>query len=439
MNRIHLFLLMLMIAAVPVRSSGADTLRVYDAVALALQNNFSITLARNNVNIAGVGNTLGAAGMLPRLDLTGSKTKTINNTKQEYFNGTSKVANNAATDNFNSSLQLTWTLFDGLNMFIQKSKLNELENLSGIQLRSVIEGTVASVLETYYGIVTQEELGKVYREALQISIDRREVAAVRYKLGNGSELAVLQATVDLNADSANLIRQYALIENLKSDLNRLLCRDLKENITVSPGIPVTNSLDLADLTLKADQTNPDLLIARNAISLASLAVKELQSQEMPRINLNSGLRYTKSSSDADLFKFSRTYGYNVGLSLSYNIFNGFTTRQKISAARIRSQSAEIDLKNARLDVESNLKQVFNDYITNRKLVDFETRSLDFARHNFSISEEKYRLGSLNNVEFRESQSNLVEAEQRLLSALYQCKLAETELLRLSGQLSAETK
>ena len=96
---------------------------------------------------------------------------------------------------------------------------------------------------------------------------------------------------------------------------------------------------------------------------------------MPRLTVNSGLRYSKSSSDADLYKFSRTYGYNVGLSISYNIFNGFTTRQKISAARIRSESADTDLKNARLEIESNLRQVFNDYVTNLKLVQFETGSL----------------------------------------------------------------
>ena len=30
----------------------------------------------------------------------------------------------------------------------------------------------------------------------------------------------------------------------------------------------------------------------------------------------------------------------------------------------------------------------------------------------------------------------MEAENRLLSAQYRCKLAETELMRLSGQLSA---
>jgi outer membrane protein len=439
MRNISFIFLVLIYAAATGRATAADTLRVNEAVALALQNNFSISLAQNEMQIAGVNNSIGAAGMLPRLDLTGSKTKTVNNTKQEYFNGTSKVANNAATNNFLSGLQLSWTVFDGLNMFIQKNKLNELENLSGFQLRSVIEGTVADVVNTYYEIVSQKALEKVYREALQISADRKNFASAKYKLGSGSELAVLQATVDMNADSANLIRQVSLIENLKADLNFLLCRDLGQPFAVTSGIPVISDLGYDNLIKKAEEENPDLQLARNAISLSSLAVKELQSQQMPRLTVNSGLRYSKSSSDADLYKFSRTYGYNMGLSFSYNIFSGFTTRQKISAARIRSESAEIDLKNTKLQIEVDLRQVYNDYVTNLKLVQFETRSLEFARHSFTIAVEKYRIGSLNEMEFRETQSKLVEAENRLLSAQYRCKLAETELLRLSGQLSAETK
>jgi len=271
---------------------------------------------------------------------------------------------------------------------------------------------------------------------LKISADRRNFAEAKYKLGSGSELNVLQATVDMNADSANLIRQTALIQNLKADLNFLLCRDLEHPFNVKSGIPVISNLDFNMLVKKAEEENPGLQMARNSISLASLAVRELHAQQMPRLTVNSGLRYSKSSSDADLFKFSRTYGYNFGLSFSYNIFNGFTTRQKISAARIRNESAETDLKNTQLEMEANLHQVYNDYVTNLKLVQFETRSLEFARHSFTITKEKYRIGSLNDIEFRETQSKLMEAENRLLSAQYRCKLAETELLRLSGQLSA---
>jgi len=438
MRKISFIFLVLLSAVSSGQAMAADTLQVNEAVALALQNNFSISLAQNDARIADVNNSIGAAGMLPRLDLTGSKTRTINNTKQEYFNGTSKVANNAATNNFQSGLQLSWTVFDGLNMFIQKNKLNELENLSGFQLRSVVEGTVADVVNTYFEIVSQEALEKVYREALKISEDRRNFAEAKYKLGSGSELNVLQATVDMNADSANLIRQTALIQNLKADLNFLLCRDLQHPFNVKSGIPVISNLDFKMLVKKAEEENPGLQMARNSISLASLAVRELQAQQMPRVTVNSGLRYSKSSSDADLFKFSRTYGYNVGLSFSYNIFNGFTTRQKISAARIRNESAETDLKNTQLEMEANLHQVYNDYVTNLKLVQFETRSLEFARHSFTITKEKYRIGSLNDIEFRETQSKLMEAENRLLSAQYRCKLAETELLRLSGQLSANT-
>jgi outer membrane protein len=437
MRKMPFIFLIMIITALPGIIKGADTLQVNEAIALALENNFNITLAKNDLNVAGINNSVGAAGMLPRLDLTGSRSLSVNNTRQEYFNGTSKVSNNASTNSTSAGVQMTWTVFDGLNMFIQKNKLNELENLSEIQLRSVIENTVAQVIQTYYEIVAQEALRKVYQEAMHISHERLKFAGARFGLGSGSELAVLQSTVDMNADSANLIKQTAMIENLKSDLNYLLCRDLTLPFNVASGIPIQSNLSYNELYQKTDKANPELMIARNAISLASLTVKELKSLQMPKLNLNSGFRYSLSTSDVDALTYNRNYGYSIGLSLSYNIFNGFTNKHKINAALVNEGKAVIDLKNAKLEMEANLRQVYNDYITNLKLADFETSSLEFARHSFYVAEEKYRIGSLNDVEFRETQAKLVEAQNMLLSALNRCKLAETELLRLSGQLSGD--
>ncbi len=435
-----LFVLIVLVATIIPRSGKAgDTLQVSEAIAVALENNFKITLAENEKQVAAVNNTIGAAGMLPQLGLTGSRSRSVNNTRQEYFDGRLREAKDAGTTSKSAGLQLTWTVFDGLNMFIQKDKLNELENLSDIQLRSVVENTVSQVLGTYYEIVAQEALREVYRNALRISGDRRRFAKAKFDLGSGSELALLQATVDLNSDSANFIRQTSLINNLKSELNLLMCRELDQPVVVAEKIPVKKDLVYQDLLQKLQNQNPDLLTARNAISLASLAVKELKSQQLPRINLNSSYNYSQSKSDVGLLTSNRNYGYTVGLSLSYNIFDGFTNRQKISAARINMESARVQLENAKMETEAGLKQVYNDYQTNLKLVDFETKSLDFARHNFAVASEKYRLGSLNDIEFRETQAKLMEAENRLLSALYRCMLAETELLRLSGQLSASTE
>jgi outer membrane protein TolC len=420
-------------------ASASDTLSLNHAISIALENNYSISLAENNLRLSEIANNIGNAGMLPTLALTGARTLAVNNSKQIYFDGRLREGKNAKTNSKNAGLQLTWTIFDGMNMFIQKDKLNELQNLSAIQLRSVVENTVSAIINTYYNIVSQQALAEIYREAMKNSAERYRFAKSGYDLGRNSEFAVLQASVDLNADSASYIRQLSFIENLKADLNLLLCRDLETDFDLETKIPVNQSIQYEMLKQKMQNESPELQKARKDLELARIAVKEMKTLQLPRLNVNSGYSFNQSNSEVGIMTLNRNYGYNVGLSLSYNIFDGFSTRQQISQARIRQETAKTNADKLNLEYSATLQQVYNDYATNLKLISFETANLELAKRNYRIAEERYKLGSLTDIELRETQVKTMEAENRLLTSLYRCKMAETELFRLAGVLSVENQ
>jgi outer membrane protein TolC len=52
----------------------------------------------------------------------------------------------------------------------------------------------------------------------------------------------------------------------------------------------------------------------------------------------------------------------------------------------------------------------------------------------TIALERFRQGVSTNLELREAQRSLEEGYNRLIAARYNTKLAETELLRLKGDL-----
>jgi len=412
-----------------------DSLKLKDAIVLALQNNYSISIAEKAVSISGINNSLGNAGMLPKLDISGARSISINNSLAEYFDGRVRDVPNAKTNNQSAGIQLNWTIFDGFNMFIQRDKLNELEQLSNTQLRGVVENTVAQVSRVYYDLVVQQKLLDLYHESLQISTQRKVFAKARLDLGGGSELTYLQATVDMNADSANYMKQLAVIKNSISNLNLLLCRDLNTTVLPEMNIPVNSTLGYDDLWSQLRQTSPELLEARSAVNLANLATKEIKTARLPRLNLNSGYNYSKSQSDVGVFTSNRNLGFSAGMTLNYNIFNGFTNNQKLKVAQIRQESAIQDAELQQLSLEAELQQVYNDFQTNLKLTSFEKENIKFARLNWNITQEKYKLGALNDIELRETQQKLMDAENRFLQSLFRSKSAEIELLRLSGQLS----
>ncbi len=197
-------------------SFSGDTLTLSEAMTIALENNWGITLAENESRIAELNNSLGNAGFLPSLDATAARSRNVNNTYQKYFDGREREGNNAVSNSINTGVQLTWTIFDGFNMFIQKKKLGELEEMSTTQLRSVIESTIAQVILAYYDIAVQDRLTEVYYEAVQLSAERKRFARAMIDIGSGSELSYLQSAVDLNTDSAAYMQQIVISSKFKS-------------------------------------------------------------------------------------------------------------------------------------------------------------------------------------------------------------------------------
>jgi outer membrane protein TolC len=412
-----------------------NILKLKDAIEIALNNNFSISIAENSAKISKISNSAGNAGMLPKVDLTGTRSIAINNSHAEYFDGRVRDVPSAQTNIQNAGIQLSWTIFDGLNMFIQREKLNEMEQLSNTQLRAVVENTVSLVSRVYYDLAVQQKILDLYQEALKISSQRRQFAKARLNLGSGSELAYLQATVDMNADSANFMKQQLVLHNTVSDLNLMLCRDLKTSIIVENEIPVPENLIYDDLWDKVQEQSTELQEARIAVALAKLTIREIKSVRMPRLTVNSAYSYSKSLTDVGTFTSNRNLGYSAGVTLNYNLFNGLTTNQKLKIAQIREESAIQNINLQKLNLEAGLQQVYNDFQTNHKLVQFENENIKFARLNWEIAQQKYNIGVLNDVELRETQKKLLDAENRMLQAMYRCKSAEIEILRISGQLT----
>lgn len=418
-------------------SHAQDTLSLSEAMALALENNYGITLAENEVQIAGLNNSPGSAGMLPSLDVSAARSRNVNNTYQRYFDGRVREGDNAVSNSISTGIQLSWTIFDGFNMFIQKKKLEEMEAVGATRLRSVVENTVAQVILAYYDIAVQGRLADVYHEAVELSSERKRFARAMIDIGSGSELSYLQSAVDLNSDSAIYMQQLVVLANAKAELNRLLCRDLFTGFEVSFDIPLRDNLLYEQLWKLVQEQNPDLMQARSNLLVSSLDTRSYRSVMYPRISVNTGYSFSRSESEVGFMMENKNLGFLMGISLTYNLFDGFNTRNSISVAKIREESAYAELSQAELDIKSELLRIYNDYMTNLQLVKFESQNRSLASRNLEVAMGKYRIGAISDIELRETQQKLMDAETRYLLSQYRSKMAEIELLRLSGQLSAE--
>lgn len=414
---------------------GQEILTLSDAVRIGLENNYSIIIQKNDAQISSNNNTIGNAGFLPSLNLSATQNNTITNTVQETFVSGSKEISGANNRAFNAGIQLTWTLFDGFSMFASKNMLNILEEIGETEARIAIENTLSSIILNYYGIIQQQKLVQVLEDAAALSMERKKIMEAKISLGAGSELQLLQSTVDLNADSINLISEMATMQKTMADLNRLLARNPETRFIPSDSISLDNTLYYDSLLMKTREQNNALLIARNNIDLNTFALKDVQSQRYPRLNLNAGYNYNQLNSETGYLKYNQSNGPSFGLSLTYPLFDGFNITREIRNARVELNTMENYLKDTDLNLHTDLYKIYNDYVTNLRIISIELINREVARENVEVAFEKYRLGSINDIELRETQKKYIDAQYQLLLSQFRAKQAEIELLRISGELN----
>lgn len=410
-----------------------EILTLEEAVNLAIKNNPDVKISKNATEIAINNYTLGNAGFLPTLDVSSGYTKSSNNTRQEYFDGRSINRTGAISSSANLGITLNWTIFDGLSNFITYNKLKETKNLAETSLIATSEEIIASVVLAYYDILRQKQILKALRENIIISEQRVRIAEEKYKVGTASKTELLQAKVDLNADQNLLLRQEIELKNSKVNLNLLLGRDPDIEFDIVDTITIKN-LSLAELISKANHNNSLILIYQKNKEIARLNFSNTRSRLFPRINFFIGYNLTRSRSQAGFIASNQNLGLNYGFNFSFNLFNGFNSVREYENSQIEMLNSEIKLEQIKNNVNAQILKFYEAYSASLKLIELEKENLEIAKENVDIAIERYRLGGLTPLELREAQKTYIDAESRLISALYQAKVAEVNLLKLSAQI-----
>lgn len=411
-----------------------EVLTPEDAVRIALQNNYSISIAKNEAMIADNNYSIGNAGILPELDAAGSYSKSINNTTQEFFDGRRVERDGAVSSTLAAGISLNWTIFDGLGMFASLSRLKSLRETGEYNFKLQIEDNISGVLVTYYAIVRISEVLEVIKTNIQISEERVKLAANKLEVGSGSRFDLRQAQVNLNEDKSSLLREELNLSRAKILLSTFLGRKGSEDFNVIDTIIFRRDLVLEDLSLSLKDHNSLLKISEVNRTISELDINLARSELFPRISLNAGYNFIESESEAGLLQINRNYGLNYGITASLNIFNGLNTKRNIENAQINLMNSELAFHEIKQLIEADLLNTFSRYENSKKIVDLEMQNLYAAEENLDIALERLKLGNITPLEFRETQINFFNAKSRLVTAQFEAKSAETELLKLSGQL-----
>jgi len=396
-----------------VNISAQDLLNKSEAIKLALENNFGILVASNNVEIAKNNKGILNSGYLPSLSTSAGADYNKQTTVTSFPGVIDPDTGNqrpdieiagAETQRYNAALSLGYTLFDGMGRFYNYRRLKEEYNLTELQARETIENTIIQLFTVYYEIARLSQNTDILKETLRISRERLTRADYQFEYGQNSKLDVLNAQVDVANDSINLINIKQQLINTKRDLKVLLANQTQQDFQVDTTVAFIPELILDEYIKSAPENNVTLLQNQSNIQLSEYDVKVSKSGYLPTVGLIGSYGWNENRNPQSVFfpgNVSDTYNFSAGINLSWNLFDGGATSTRIQNSKIALSNQEIARDQIKMEVERDIANALGNYKNRLEVLEIQRQNVVTNKNNFNRSKERYNLGQITSIEFRQ--------------------------------------
>ncbi len=406
-----------------------------EALKITLENNFGIKIANNNIEIAKNNSSIYNSGFLPTASISSGANFRRDNQTINRQDGTSISIDDAETKSYNASVNVNYIIFDGLGRKYNYQQLKETYNLSELQAKQTIENTYLQLFTTYFQIARLSENKANLTEALSISKRRLLRAKYQFEYGQSNKLELLNSEVDVNNDSITLINARQQLSNAKRGLNIVLGVEKNINYEVDTDVYFNKMMNFEDLLQKTIANNSTLKQNEINIAISEFNIKINKSNYLPSLGLNTSYGWNKSENPATSFLAGSTSnGLNAGLSLSWNIFDGGGSKTRVANSKIALQNQQILLEQQKVTIKNTLKNAWEEYQNQLFILQAQEKNVVTNQNNFDRTVERYKLGQITSIEFRQAQINLINSKTAFNNATFDAKLIELQLLQLSGDI-----
>ena len=447
---LYIFLFGLISSSLYAQSTDIRIITIDDAIAIALENNYALKQAKNELDLADDLIFSEKADFLPSVSasMNGSRTtgqQFIFDRFSEGFDPFVDISSQSISGGMNASVNL----FTGFtNILTLKSSQSNKESREQ-QYERAKESVIFNTATRYLQVLLDKELLAIAKQNLETSTTQLEQVQAQVELG-------ARPMVDLFNQEAQVANDELVVtqrENTQSLNSLLLIRQLEIDPLgtydfVVPDLTL-NDLPWGDLNLKtlvdaALSIRSDILSAEASILSLRYQTQVTKNSLLPTLRASASVssRYSDQYSIAgsevsfsDQF-FDQQVNRSLGLSFSVPLFNNWNRMYSIQSSQVQLKNAELNLDNSKMQVIQEVTQAYNDYSSYVKQLDASEKSLVASERAFQTQQERYNLGASTLIELTQAQSAFVSAQSSYTQALYnlifQEKLVDFYLGKLKG-------
>ena len=418
-----------------------ENLTLFKAVKNTLENNLDIKISENLQEIAKNNSSILNNNYLPNIQLGSDINTNVQNIEIETPSGIAGALDNTQTDNSSAVLSINYNLIDASGRKYNFKKSKELFSKSKLEVKEIIENTLLQLFTVYFevGRLTEEE--KILKNALDISRRRYQRKLSQYEFGQTNNLEVLNAEVDVNTDSINLLNLSNRLNNAKRDLNLIMNVNLESKHSIDTELSFINKDDLSNLFLNDIKNNTSYLISEKDIIISDLDKKAIKFSYLPTLGLNGSYGWNESINDNPYAFYNKSIsdGFSAGINIRWDIFRGGKKIIANKNASINQENFKLNKEKITLTLRKELKNAFQSHLNNLFILDAQNQNFETNKNNFERNLERYNVGQVSSIEFRRAQLNLLNSELSKNAAKYKAKISEAYFLKISGELISRFK
>ena len=447
---LYIFLFGLISSSLYAQSTDIRIITIDDAIAIALENNYALKQAKNELDLADDLIFSEKADFLPSVSasMNGSRTtgqQFIFDRFSEGFDPFVDISSQSISGGMNASINI----FTGFNNILTLKSSQSNKESREQQYERAKELVIFNTATRYLQVLLDKELLAIAKQNLETSTTQLEQVQAQVELG-------ARPMVDLFNQEAQVANDELVVtqrENTQSLNSLLLIRQLEIDPLgtydfIVPDLTL-NDLPWMDLNLKtlvdeALSIRSDILSAEASILSLRYQTQVTKNSLLPTLRASASLssRYSDQYSIAgsevsfsDQF-FDQQVNRSLGLSFSVPLFNNWNRMYSIQSSQVQLKNAELILDNSKMQVIQDVNQAYNDYSSYVKQLDASEKSLVASERAFQTQQERYNLGASTLIELTQAQSAFVSAQSSYTQALYnlifQEKLLDFYLGKLKG-------
>jgi outer membrane protein TolC len=313
------------------------------------------------------------------------------------------------------ALQASLPLFEGFSSINRYQASSESESASNNELNWNQFKTEMDVTLAFYKVIASKVLKDVAEQNLKVLENHLKEVKLFKQNGMATNYDILRVEVQVSNAETDLLNAIDNIDISEQNLVEFTGAD-KADIKVTGELPILNDSLLKDMNGTDVHNRADLKALKYRARAQSFSEKSQNSYWIPRLALLGQYQYynnlTDSFTDTDKFRSA----YQVGLQLSWNIFDGMTSFSRSKQSTEQFVQTEKSYRIMELKAEKDFeigKRKFHFYINQ-----FSARNNDISKSKESVrlAREGRRVGARTNTDLLDAEADLYKSQAGAINA-----------------------